>query len=141
MLDTLYQLCPPLFAMGMMRLDSPSSHNRDIYAQDKAFFLLHKNRSLYLRQSYNGEFDFEMSIQDSMKIPRLQILVTKLATGIHQVSPVYRGKSFFYGNDTSDIEILEIVMEMSRRGGIDVTEWATFASHYNNSIKLLEVTQ
>ena len=125
----------------MLRIDSPSSHNREIYAQDKAFFALHKNRNLYLRQNYNGEFDLEMNLQDSLRIPRLQILVTKLATGIHQVSPVYRGKSFFYGNDTSDIEILEIVMEMSRRGGIDVSEWQHFATAHNNGMKVIEVAQ
>jgi len=141
MLDTLYQLCPPLFGMGMMRIDSPSSNNRDIYAQDKSFFALHKNRNLYLRQSYNGEFDLELSTGDWLRIPHLQILVTKLATGIHQVCPTYRGSSFFYGNDSTDLEVLQIVMEMSRRGGIDVNEWSKFATAHNDRMKAIEVTQ
>jgi hypothetical protein len=128
--DSIYQLSPPLFALGMLRIDSPSSHQRDIYSTDKEFFALHSRRNLYIRTSYMGEFDQPMEMGEWLRVPRLQVLVTKLATGIHQVVPVYRGKSFFYGNDTTDLEILQILVEMSRRGGIDASEWYLFELGY-----------
>ena len=141
MLDTLCQLTPPLFALGMLRIDSPSSNNREIYRQDKAFFQLHVRRNLYIRAAYMGEFDLEVNIGDWLRIPQLQVFVTQLATGIHQVSPVYRGKSLFYGNDSTDLEILQIVMEMARRNGIDPVEFAAFEASHIQRLKVSEVTQ
>lgn len=126
MLNNIYQLCPPLFALGVLRIDSPSNHNREVYAQDKNFFALHKKQNLYLRTAYSGEFDLEFNITDSLRVPHLQVLVTQFAKGIHQVTPVYRGKSFYYGNDTTDLEILQILVEMERRNGIDAFEWNAF---------------
>ena len=137
MLDTLYQLTPPLFALGMLRIDSPASNRRDIYGQDKSFFQLHERRSLYLRAAYVGEFDLELSIVEMLRTPPLHVLVTQLAKGIHQVTPVYRGKSFFYGNDSTDLEILQIVMEMARRNGIDAQEFAAFEQSHNKRIKVV----
>jgi hypothetical protein len=134
MLKDIYQLCPPIFALGLLRLDSPSSHIKDIYAQDRQFFALHKKRNLYIRASYCEEFDIEMSIQDLCDVPRLHVLVTQLARGIHQITPVYRGKSFFYGNDTSDFEIIQILIEMARRNGIDAKEFATYEQKNNRSL-------
>lgn len=141
MLETLYQLTPPLFALGMLRIDSPSSHNREIYKQDKGFFQLHERRSLYIRAAYVGEFDLELNIGDWLRIPQLQVLVTQLATGIHQITPVYRGKSFFYGNDSTDLEILQIVMEMARRNGIDAQEFAAFEESHLRRLTASGVTQ
>ena len=141
MLETLYQLTPPLFALGMLRIDSPSSHNREIYKQDKGFFQLHERRSLYIRAAYVGEFDLELNIGDWLRIPQLQVLVTQLAIGIHQVTPIYRGKSFFYGNDSTDLEILQIVMEMARRNGIDAQEFAAFEESHLRRLTASGVTQ
>lgn len=137
MLKDIYQLSPPLFALGLLRIDSPSSHNKEIYAQDRQFFALHKKRNLYIRGCYSGEFDLEMSMEDLIRVPRLQVLVTQLATGIHQITPIYRGKSFFYGNDTSDFEIIQIVIEMARRNGIDTLEFAAFEQSHNERVKAL----
>jgi hypothetical protein len=138
MIDSVYQLCPPLFALGLLRIDTPTSHIREVYARDKEFFELHKRRNLYIRADYQGEFDLEMNIGDWLQLPRLQVLVTKFATGIHQVTPVYRGRSFFYGNDTTDLEILQILVEMSRRNGIDATEWKAFESKHNQQLAALQ---
>lgn len=134
MISDLYQLCPPLFSLGLLRIDSPSSHNKEIYAQDRQFFTLHKRRSLYIRGSYSEEFDFAMSVEDLLRVPHLHVLVTQIATGVHQITPLYRGKSFWYGNDTSDGEIIQIVIEMARRNGIDQAE---FAAYEQNRIKTL----
>jgi hypothetical protein len=139
-IDTIYKLSPPLFALGLFRIDSPSSHLTDTYAQDKEFFQLHKRRNLYIRADYNGEFDLLMDIGEWLRVPRLQVLVTQLATGIHQVVPVYRGKSFFYGNDTTDLEILQILIEMSRRNGISAAEWMVFENKHNERMKALSQT-
>jgi hypothetical protein len=136
MTDTIYQLSPPLFALGLLRIDSPTCHLTDTYSHDKEFFQLHKRRNLYIRADYNGEFDQLMEIGEWLRVPRLQVLVTQLAAGIHQVVPVYRGKSFFYGNDTTDLEILQILIEMSRRNGIGVTEWIAFENQHNERMRL-----
>ncbi len=140
MIDTVFQLSPPLFALGMLRIDSPASHSREVYANDKVFFQLHPKRNLYIRADFNGEFDQHMETGEWLRVPRLQVLVTQLATGIHQVVPVYRGKSFFYGNDTTDLEILQILIEMSRRNGIDVPEWALFERGHMARVNALAAT-
>jgi hypothetical protein len=123
----IHQLCPPLFALGLLRIDSPSSHRSEVYRQDKEFFHLHKVRNLYLRAAYFGEFDLEMEIGDRLRVPTLHVLVTQLATGFHQVAPLYRGKPFFHGNEATDLEVMQIVVEMARRNGIDKLEWVAYA--------------
>jgi hypothetical protein len=136
MLNDIYKLAPPLFSLGLLRIDSPSSsHNKEAYAQDRQFFALHKKRSLYIRGSYAGEFDLEMSVEDLLLVPRLHVLVTQLATGIHQVTPIYRGADFYYGHDGTDGEIVQIVIEMARRNGIDASEFATYATENDKRIK------
>lgn len=137
MLNNIYQLCPPLFSLGLLRIDSPSSHNKEIYAQDREFFALHKKRNLYIRGCYSPEFDLEISMEELIRVPQLHVLVSQLATGIHQVTPIYRGKSFFYGNDTTDFEIVQIVIEMSRRKGIDASEFAAFEQSHIQRMKAL----
>ena len=126
MLSTLYQLCPPLFALGLLRVDNPSSHIKDLYAQDRQFFALNRKRNLYIRASYLEEFDMGMEMRDLIEVPRLHVLVNQLQPGFHQITPLYRGKSFFYGNDNSDLEVIEIVSECARRKGIDAVEWVAY---------------
>jgi hypothetical protein len=139
LIDTVYQLCPPLFSLGLLRIDSPSTHPKDVYARDKEFFQLHPKRNLYIRAAYFGEFDFEMSIEDSLRTPQLHVLIAKYASGFHQVTPIYRGSSFFYGNDTTDLEILEIANEMQRRNGIDIAEWRAFEGKHMQRVDALTV--
>jgi hypothetical protein len=126
MVTDIYQLCPPLFALGALRIDSPASNSREIYEQDKEFFRLHPGRRLYIRKDYIGEFDVEMSAGDWLQLPRLHILVSQLTGGIHLVTPIYRGKAFFYDNVETDAEVSLIVVEIARRNGIDGGEWSTF---------------
>lgn len=133
----IHQLCPPLFALGLLRIDSPSSYKGDVYQQDKEFFQLHKGRTLYLRAAYIGEFDLEMELAEALKTPKLHVLVTQLAKGSHQITPVYRGKAFFYGNDTTDLEVIQILIEMARRNGIDETEWVAFEDKNDRTFNAL----
>jgi len=95
---------------------------------------LHKSRKLYIRGSYSGEFDVEMTTQDFLQVPRLHVLVNQLQPGFHQITPIYRGKSFFYDNDNSDAEVIEILSECARRKGIDAEEWEAFEQKRNQRI-------
>jgi hypothetical protein len=126
MLETVYQLCPPLFSLGTLRIDSPTSNVREIYEQDKEYFNLHKGRNLYIRGDYRGEFDIEVDVVGWLQIPRLHVLVTQLTVGVHQITPVYRGKQFFYDEVATDSEVALILIEMSRRKGMNVEEWQVF---------------
>lgn len=126
MLETVYQLCPPLFSLGTLRVDSPTSHVREIYEQDKEYFNLHKGRNLYIRGDHRAEFDIEIDVSEWLQIPRLHVLVTQLTTGVHQITPVYRGKQFFYDEVATDSEVALILIEMSRRKGMNVAEWQKF---------------
>jgi hypothetical protein len=133
--NNIYQLCPPLFSLGHLRIDSPSSHNKVAYPKDREFYVLNKKRTHYIRGSYFDEFDLQLGMGERWCVPLLHVLVTKLATGIHQVTPVYRGKSFYDGNDTTDFEIIQIAIEMARRKGIDADEFAAFEQDNNERIK------
>ena len=142
MLSTLYQLYPPLFALGLLRVDNPSSHIKDLYAQDRQFFALNRKRNLYIRASYLDEFDMGMDMRDLIEVPRLHVLVNQLQPGFHQITPLYRGKSFFYGNDNSDLEVIEIVSECARRKGIDAVEWVAYEQKRSECTKAtIEVIQ
>ena len=136
MVTDLSQLCPPLFSLGLLRIDSPSSHSKEAYANDRQFFALHKKdkRVLYLRAAYAGEFDMLMSLEDMLRTPRLHVLVAQLATGIHQITPVYRGTDFYYAHD-SDSEVIQIVIEMARREGINKVEFEAFSRENNQRIR------
>ena len=130
MLTDIYQLCPPSFGLGILRIDSPTKHNREPYEQDKQFFALHKGRSLYLRGDYRNEFDIALETEEWLRLPRLQVLVTQVSIGVHLVTPVYRGKQFFYDNLGSDAEVALVLVEMQRRGGMNAAEWMAFESQW-----------
>jgi len=132
---------PPLFALGVLRIDSPAAHSQEVYAWDKEFFSLHKARKLYLRNGYVGEFDIEPDVSEWLRIPHLQVLVNQLAPGIHQVTPVYRGRSFFSNNDGTDLEVMQIVIEMGRRNGIDEIEWLAYEQNHHKRLNAAQAGQ
>lgn len=129
-LADIYQLSAPLFAMGVLRIDSPTKNNREAYEQDKEFFALHKGRSFYLRGDYRNEFDLGLDTGEWLSLPRLHVLVTQLSSGVHQVTPVYRGKQFFYDNLGSDAEVALVLVEMQRREGMNTAEWQAFEAKW-----------
>jgi hypothetical protein len=141
MIDTVYQLCPPLLALGLLRIDSPISHARDVYDRDKEYFALHQGRNLYIRSDYIGEFDSRTDPGQWLQIPRLQVLVTQLATGVHQITPVYRGKAFFYDEVKTDSEIALILIEMARRDGMNMGEWSKFEASWIERQKALPISE
>jgi hypothetical protein len=112
-------LVPPFFKLSGLRIDTPARNHADTYSRDAAFFKTNKGRRLLLRTAGPREFDkCTESLGEWLQLPQLHILVTQLSAGVHQVSPVYRGKAFFAEVDT-DSEVAMIVAEMYVRGGID----------------------
>lgn len=131
MVDSLYRFAPPLFSLGLLRVDSPTHSHHVAYEKDKAFFASHRGRNLHIRLEYKAEFDVELPPAEYLQLPILHILVTQLATGIHHVTPIYRG-SAFWEVGTTDLELATVVSEMARRGGIDPLEWIKFESEWHS---------
>ncbi len=133
--DLRFRLCPPFFALRGMRIDSPASNNGEAYGHDLAFFKAAPQRRLMLRPAYFNEFDIEVgTIADWLKLPQLHVLVNQLAIGSHLLTPLYRGKPFFSGV-TTDNEVVIIVAEMAKRGGIDRLEFEQFEQIHNEQTK------
>ena len=133
--DIRFRLCPPFFKLRGMRVDSPTSNNSDSYKKDSAFFKANPRRRLILRSAFMNEFDIDLELTNWLRLPILHCLVTQLSTGVHLLTPVYRGKAFF-GDVTTDTEIAMIVGEMALRGGIDTPEFEAFEVAYNAKLKL-----
>jgi hypothetical protein len=133
--DLRYRLCPPFFALRGMRIDSPASNNSEAYQQDLAAFKAAPQRRLILRPAYFNEFDVEVgTIGDWLKLPQLHVLVNQLSVGSHLLTPLYRGKPFFT-SVTTDNEVVIIVAEMAKRGGIDRLEFEQFEQIHNEQIR------
>jgi hypothetical protein len=133
--DLRYRLCPPFFGLRGMRIDSPACNNSEAYSSDVKFFRSNTQRRLILRPAYFNEFDIEVgTIGDWLKLPQLHVLVNQLAIGSHLLTPLYRGKPFF-GEVTTDSEVVMIVAEMAKRGGIDRHEFERFEQIHNEQMK------
>jgi hypothetical protein len=133
--DLRFRLCPPFFALRGMRIDSPASNNKETYSSDVAFFRSNAQRRLMLRSAYFNEFDIEVgTVGDWLRLPQLHVLVNQLSVGSHLLTPLYRGKPFF-GEVTTDSEVVMIVAEMAKRGGIDRHEFERFEQIHNEEMK------
>jgi hypothetical protein len=133
--DLRYRLCPPFFALQGIRVDSPASNNNEAYKHDLAAFKVAPQRRLMLRPAFFGEFDIEVGcVGDWLKLPQLHVLVSQLSIGSHLLTPLYRGKPFFSGVST-DNEVVIIVAEMAKRGGIDRLEFEQFEQIHNVEVK------
>jgi hypothetical protein len=136
-----YRLCPPFFALRGIRIDSPASNNSEAYQLDLAAFKAAPQRRLMLRPAYFNEFDIEVgSVGDWLKLPQLHVLVNQLSIGSHLLTPVYRGKPFFSGV-TTDNEVVIIVAEMAKRGGIDRLEFEQFEQIHNEQMKVAHLVK
>jgi hypothetical protein len=133
--DLRFRLCPPFFGLRGMRIDTPASNNAETYEHDLALFRSAPQRRLMLRPAYFNEFDIEVgTIGQWMQLPQLHVLVTQLSIGSHLLTPLYRGKPFF-GEVTTDSEVVMIVAEMAQRRGIDKNEFEQFEQAHNARIK------
>jgi hypothetical protein len=108
-----------IFSSGLDRMDDPTRNVALVYAQDLKFFAQNRNkkRSMYIRRAWQGEFGIEMS--SLANGPPLFVWVKKFATGIHEVSVCYVGEWIVSQNLSTDYEVLQIILEMCRLGGMD----------------------
>ncbi|MDE1162303.1 MAG: hypothetical protein PW792_10215 [Acidobacteriaceae bacterium] len=126
MIDDVYKLCPPLFSLNALRVDSPSKQNREAQRRDAEFFKANPRRRLHLREAIPDEFDLQLSIGEWLGVPVLHVLVIQVLAATHLAIPVYRGRRFWSEKLSSDEEIGQVLTEQSRREGIDVGEWMMF---------------
>lgn len=133
--DLRFRLCPPFFSLRGMRIDSPASNNSEAYELDLAAFKAAPQRRLMLRPALFNEFDIEVgTVGEWLKLPQLHVLVNQLSIGSHLLTPLYRGKPFF-SEVTTDNEVVIIVAEMAKRGGIDRHEFERFEQIHNEEMK------
>jgi hypothetical protein len=162
-------LCPSSLTLNLSRFDSPQHHlHRSIYANDCDYLRVHPKRNRLLRESNCGEFDYGPSTGPFMEtypklqfqsaqlpdeimrrmsgdIPRLWVLVTKLAIGVHQVTTIYRGNPFWkiverdareIAYFDSDEDMLPVLAEIQKREGFDLKAWEVFEKKYLDAITL-----
>ncbi len=124
-MPSIYELAPPLLAMKAARIDSAVMNHATAYKADTNFFISHPRCKTNIRPEYKEEFDLVMPVGEWLQIPRLWCLVTQIATGIHSVLPLYRGKQFWSAL-TDDAATALVMVEMARREGIDQEEFLAF---------------
>ena len=127
------KVCPPLFKLSVIRIDSPNSNRGEAYGQDAAFFKANPKRRLYLRDAQYGEFDLELELGDWLSLPKLHVLVAQVSSGVHMITPVYRGKAFFKQDVETDAEVGLILDAMARREGFDIADWLKCENVYGRT--------
>jgi hypothetical protein len=131
------RLCPPLFAVQALRVDSPTSNRADSYKCDAEFFKKQPERRFNIRPALFNEFDVVETMNEWLQLPPLHVLVTQVVTGVHFVTPTWRGR-LFYAEVSTDSELAMILSEMNRRGGIDRAALDTFTRMFNFMLKAPE---
>lgn len=115
---------PTIGHQGLAHFSEPTKHNTIVYEADGLFFSMYPNQRMYLRPAFPGEFDIYTSAEDFARRPRLWVLVSQLAPGYHERTPRWRGKAFWNGSDVATDEgTAKLIMQMSERGGIHISEW------------------
>lgn len=120
---------PTIGHQMLAHFSTPTKHNAIVYGADGLFFSMYPNQCMYLRPAFPGEFDVFTSNEDFARRPTLWLLVVQLAPGVHEITPRWRGKAFWNGKDVvTDQSVAEVVMQMSERGGIHISEWYSWIS-------------
>lgn len=123
MSDNIPQFFASAFYKGIVRIDSPASHVTSVYEEDTRFFAHNKRRKMYIRSIWPDEFGTTFS--DSPRPFQIHVLVKQLAIGTHEVTAAYVGRSFWL-LATTDLEIIQALIEIDRRRGIESAEWDAF---------------
>jgi hypothetical protein len=123
----LQNACPTIGALVLAHFSTPTKHNTVVYGADGLFFSTYPSRRMYLRPAFRGEFDVYTSELDFEQRPMLWVLVSQSAPGFHEITPRWRGHAFWGGMET-DQAVAEVVMQMSERGGLNLSEWYGFIS-------------
>lgn len=114
--------CPTLGTPMVAHFSTPEQHNPAIYGADGLFFATHLDRRLYLRPAFRNEFDIFTTESDFQLRPILWVLVSQLWPGFHEITPRWRGKAFWHDLE-SDHAIATVLMKMSLRNGVHLSEW------------------
>lgn len=119
--------CPTIGMLLIAHFSTPERHRSDIYGADGLFFATHCERRTYLRPAFPNEYDIEDRETVNVERPMLWVLVSQLASGFHMILPVWRGRNFWNGPESSTDEgIGRILLQMCLRGGLNVSEWMSY---------------
>jgi hypothetical protein len=123
--DEFYELaCPTVGTLMLANFSTPDKHNSIVYGADGLFFSTYRSNRMYLRPAFPNEFDIFTSIEDFNERPTLWVLVTQMSPGYHERTPRWRGHAFWAGKNTeTDQAVAKVVMQMSERGGLSLSEW------------------
>lgn len=121
--------CPTIGTLMVAHFSTPERHRKDIYGADGLFFATHSKRRMYLRPAFRGEYDIDERETGSVERPILWVLVSQLAQGVHMILPVWRGRNFWNGPESStDQGVGSILLQMCLRGGLSIAEWYSYIS-------------
>jgi hypothetical protein len=125
MIPTFY---PSAFDAGIVRIDSPSIYNLPVYDHDRRFFEDHKRRRMYMRPIWPGEFGTKQMY--SPRPVHIHVWVKRLDIGVHEVMPVFVSKLSIDYSQTTDGEVLDLVIDMQRMGGTERIVWLEFIDQW-----------
>jgi hypothetical protein len=121
--------CPTIGTLMVAHFSTPERHRSDIYGADGLFFATHPERRMYLRPAFRGEYDIEETETVNVERPMLWALVSQLAPGFHMILPVWRGRNFWNGpQSSSDEGVAALLLQMCLRGGLSIAEWYGYIS-------------
>ena len=119
--------CPTIGTLMIAHFSTPERHRNDIYGADGLFFATHPERRMYLRPAFRNEYDIDENETNNVERPMLWVLVSQLAPGFHMILPVWRGRNFWNGPESSTDEgIASILLQMCLRGGLNLSEWMSY---------------
>jgi hypothetical protein len=119
--------CPTLGTLMLAHFSTPdpAQHTSIVYGADSLYFSTFPSRRIYLRKAINNEFDLFESEFAFEQCPKLWVLVTQLSPGFHEITPRWRGRAFWSDLET-DQAVATVLIEMSLRNGISLSEWLGF---------------
>jgi hypothetical protein len=125
-MPSVFTLLPPNLACNQLRIDSSIHSRQERYEEDKKWFAANPKRRMYLRADID-EFDpVTIPIGEKLQMPKLHVLVTEIASGVHSVQPVYRGRAFWNHRLENDSAVATVLVEMQQQRGYDAKEFAEF---------------
>lgn len=126
-MDSVIALTQPcVFRDRSVRIDSPAQHFALVYGDDKQQFK-RSTRRVFRRALCVGEFGTDtrtLSEQD-----HIQVLVLQLEVGTHLVMPIFISTHFDEPDETTDGELIQHLIEMHRRMGMDQVVRLEFERH------------
>jgi hypothetical protein len=121
------------FSSKMNRIDSPARNMVPyLYDSDKKRFAEIKGCTMFFRRLSQGEFPQYDWIPNR---PDIYVRVLQHEIGLHEITVVWVGSHDFDLSVTSKTEVMSIVQEMDRRGGVDPAYCREFKQRFSEFLE------